>query len=73
MSLLIIGFFPFHKNYVISLFNVRKKTFGIKTWRDWNKYKTLGRTFILIQFILPAKDRYNAEVESDELHLLALL
>ncbi len=36
-----------------------KKAFGIKTGRDWNKYKYLGRTFILIQFTLPAKDRYN--------------
>lgn len=43
----------------MSLFNVRKKAFGIKIGRDWNKYKNFGRTFILIQFTLPAKDRYN--------------
>lgn len=34
-----------------------KKDFGINIGRHWKKYKNLGRTFILITFTLPIKDK----------------
>lgn len=56
---LILGFFPAQIKFINSFFQCMKWLLFLIIGIVWNKYKSLGRVFILIVAILPRRDKFS--------------